>query len=200
MISGNFTLNWGTNTNDSSADVLVYNGMQWSYDALWKAANSAGALIEDGNLVSPFAGGVAAGYTENEDGTWTVSFDLRINNGEDYGAELDDIVLYYYTFPASAYYNEYSIMERCDIDDTQEGHLLITVTLTAEEVENLRAIWELDADGDGEEYAAGDFYNSGYTGFDFYYTETIRDFEPAEGYLNIMAENCLPQKPATDAE
>lgn len=197
MISGNFTLNWGTNTNDSSADVLVYDGMQWSYDALWKAANTAGALIEDGNLVSPFAGGVFAERTENEDGTMTLTFDLRINNGEDYGAELTDVVLYYYTFPASAYYHEYSIKDRCEIDDSQDGHVIITVTITAEEVENLRGIWELDVDGEGTDYAAGDFYNSGYTGFDFKYTETIRDFEPSESVFSIMAENCLPQKPAT---
>src|SRR5699024_3096502 len=37
-ISGSFTLNWGTDTNDPNAEILVYNGMRWSFDALYKAA------------------------------------------------------------------------------------------------------------------------------------------------------------------
>ncbi|MDE7455015.1 MAG: hypothetical protein K2M64_04225 [Clostridia bacterium] len=37
VISGAFTLNWAFDTNDPNAEILVYNGMRWSYDALYMA-------------------------------------------------------------------------------------------------------------------------------------------------------------------
>ena len=39
-LSGGFTLNWGTNTGDPNSALLVYKGMRWSYDALWKATDT----------------------------------------------------------------------------------------------------------------------------------------------------------------
>ena len=48
-ISGNFTLNWGLDTNDPFADILVYNGMRWSFDALQQAGVS-GVAVKDGAL------------------------------------------------------------------------------------------------------------------------------------------------------
>lgn len=43
-MSGGFTLNWGVNTNDPDAELLVYNGMRWSYDALWKSTDTTSAI------------------------------------------------------------------------------------------------------------------------------------------------------------
>ena len=48
-ISGSFTLNWGLDTNDPLADILVYNGMRWSFDALQQAGVS-GVAVKDGAL------------------------------------------------------------------------------------------------------------------------------------------------------
>lgn len=46
-ISGSFTLNWALNTNDPTAATLVYNGMRWSYDALYLATQQS-TIVEDG--------------------------------------------------------------------------------------------------------------------------------------------------------
>lgn len=51
-LSGGFTLNWGTNTNDPDAYPIVYEGRRYSYDAFWLAANATvnavdGAAAED---------------------------------------------------------------------------------------------------------------------------------------------------------
>ena len=51
-ISGNFTLNWGTDTNNPDADVLVYNGQRWSFDALYTAANGIGIISEGANAAA----------------------------------------------------------------------------------------------------------------------------------------------------
>lgn len=50
ITSGEFTLNWGTLTNDPVASTIVYDGMRWSYDALFYAANSM-AIVKAGKNV-----------------------------------------------------------------------------------------------------------------------------------------------------
>lgn len=49
-ISGNFTLNWGVDTNDPNADILVYQGKRWSYDALYMSSQHETKVIS-GQLV-----------------------------------------------------------------------------------------------------------------------------------------------------
>lgn len=46
-ISGSFTLNWAVDTNDADSAILVYNGMRWSYDALYLATQQA-TIVDDG--------------------------------------------------------------------------------------------------------------------------------------------------------
>ena len=53
-ISGNFTLNWGVDTNDPTADILVYNDMRWSYDALYMASQEQ-TKVAQGKLVEYIA-------------------------------------------------------------------------------------------------------------------------------------------------
>ena len=67
-ISGSFTLNWGTDTNDPDADVLVYNGTRWSFDALWSAACGV-AVVVDGALTPAISHEYV--QTANEDGSYT---------------------------------------------------------------------------------------------------------------------------------
>lgn len=50
--SSGFTLNWGTDTSLVD-DSLVYDGVAWSYDALWSAANE-GALVSNGQMAEPY--------------------------------------------------------------------------------------------------------------------------------------------------
>ena len=50
-ISGNFTLNWGVDTNSADADILVYNGMRWSYDALLESTQQPTQVL-NGSLQS----------------------------------------------------------------------------------------------------------------------------------------------------
>ena len=49
-ISGDFTLNWGVDTNDPNADILVYNDLRWSYDALYMSSQEP-SKVSQGKLV-----------------------------------------------------------------------------------------------------------------------------------------------------
>ncbi|MCH5152878.1 MAG: hypothetical protein J1F68_02835 [Clostridiales bacterium] len=53
-ISGDMTLNWAVDTNDPYADVLVYNGLLWSYDALHQSTQQATKVV-GGKLVQYIA-------------------------------------------------------------------------------------------------------------------------------------------------
>ena len=72
-ISNNFTLNWGTDTNDPDADILVYDGKRWSYDALYKAATSF-SITNDGTY-SP-AYGYSLVSEEQADGSFVLTATL----------------------------------------------------------------------------------------------------------------------------
>ncbi len=74
-ISGSFTLNWGTDTNDVNAYPLVYNGLKWSFDALYTAANQQAVVAKGQNKQ-------ALEFTYNEitkkdDGTYEGSFVVK---------------------------------------------------------------------------------------------------------------------------
>lgn len=45
-MSGGFTLNWGVDTADPEARILVYKGMRWGYDALWKATDTTIHVVD----------------------------------------------------------------------------------------------------------------------------------------------------------
>ena len=46
--SSGFTLNWGPNTNNP-ATLIEHNGKQYTYDALWQAADTGALIAEDGS-------------------------------------------------------------------------------------------------------------------------------------------------------
>ncbi len=71
-ISGNFTLNWGTDTNDPEAYPLVYNGQRYSFDGLYKAVNGNAIIAKGANRQT-----LTFNYNnivKNEDGSYTGSF------------------------------------------------------------------------------------------------------------------------------
>ena len=126
-ISGSFTLNWGTNTADPDADVLVYNGTRWSFDALWTAANNV-AVVVDGTLV-PAVELVDFVETKNEDGSYTEVLTVALNAEEIKDFEVEDVVLCWYDGPA---YDEFSVYEQATIE-VVDGQYVITVQVTAEQ-------------------------------------------------------------------
>ena len=51
--SSGFTLNWGPDTSVvDERNPIIYNGMKWSFDALWEVADHGG-IIEDGKRITP---------------------------------------------------------------------------------------------------------------------------------------------------
>lgn len=81
--SSGFTLNWGTDTNTVSND-LYYDGQNWSYDALWTAADSS-ALVKDGKKMN-YVDTALESSTYNEDGTRTTKIKFAAYSGDKYRA------------------------------------------------------------------------------------------------------------------
>ena len=123
-ISGSFTLNWGTNTADPDADVLVYNGTRWSYDALWTAANSV-AIVIDGASVPV----VSEEYvqTANEDGSYTEQVTITLNAEEIKDFTVQAVVLCWY----DGDYKEVELTESATVE-VVEGKYVVTVTVPAD--------------------------------------------------------------------
>ena len=113
-ISGYFTLNWGTDTNDVDADILVYDGMRWSYDALWTAANST-AVVIDGENANTVAFETVS-HEAQADGTYKTVLTLTNLYPELVEVSVDDLVVCWYS---GAAYDEQSILEASTV--TTEG-------------------------------------------------------------------------------
>ena len=178
-ISGGFTLNWGSDTNDANADVLVFDGMQWSFDALWKAANGT-AIVKDGELVPVHAGTDCVAHTDNEDGTISVEIKSNFNVGDEYHGEVTNVVLYTYTDIAQdmagtgSTYTEVDLTEVAEIIANEDGSYTVKVTLTVEQINLLKATHALA-------------YGSGYSGIDIYFDEIVKGVA-TPGYASIGAE------------
>ena len=74
MISGSFTLNWGTDTNNPDAYPIVYRGERYSYDAFYNAANSQ-AIVSAGKNEAV----VTCKYepmVKNEDGSYAGALEI----------------------------------------------------------------------------------------------------------------------------
>ena len=51
--SSGFTLNWGPDTSVvDERNPIIYNGMKWSFDALWEVADHGG-IVENGKTITP---------------------------------------------------------------------------------------------------------------------------------------------------
>lgn len=153
-ISGSFTLNWGTDTNNPNADILVYNNMRWSYDALWTAANSTAIVAEGAN--SAFLANKEVKTEENEDGSIDVEVKLETSLPELSEIEVEDVVVCWYE---DVYANDENwdlyqetVLEAADYTaEYKDGVLTVKFTCSAELVAK--------------------YY--GQVGFDVYCTETV---------------------------
>jgi len=174
-ISGNFTLNWGTDTNDPEADILVFEGERWSFDALWTAGNGT-ALVENGANAPAFSPEyeiVADADEEAKVLTLTITYDPHAVSGCEF--LIEDVVLYgYHTALANANYYEYSLVTdaqdegtSCEIvQDAETGVYTITIVLPAAEF-----AWICEAAID-----------AGYAGLDLYVNQVIAGKESGVDY------------------
>ena len=142
-ISGNFTLNWGTDTNDADADILVYNGMRWSYDALWSAANT-GAVVQNGNLadVKTFLGAETTAVAENAD-TVVVTVKTKVNKGEGFEGKIVDFLIMGCNDTSNySDYVEYSVFDKAEVaaELDADGYQVWTITLTKAEYDQFNAL------------------------------------------------------------
>ena len=143
--SSGFTLNWGTDTNQVSED-LYYDGMYWSFDSLWTAADQGG-YFANGVLSPAFTAPEETTPVVNDDGTVTVTIALDVASVEGVEFALDDVVLFGYsdTGTGSDYHEE-------SVTYTYENGL-ITINLSAEK-------W-------------AEYKDEVIGGFDLYYTLTV---------------------------
>lgn len=95
--SSGFTLNWGADTSVVDG-TLKYDGKDWSYNALWQAADQ-GAFVADGKLGTTYNADLVSSK-HNEDGTRTVKFLVNVVNTEDgqVKTELTDVVICWYDY------------------------------------------------------------------------------------------------------
>lgn len=136
-ISGSFTLNWGTDTNDPEADVLVYQGQRWSYDALWTAANTS-AVVKDGALTKA-ASAVDYTQTANEDGSYTEQIVIELGSEQVKDFTVEKVVLCWY----AGDYKEVAL-EGASVETNEAGQIIVTVTVPAELVKAYRGDMGID--------------------------------------------------------
>ena len=129
-ISGSFTLNWGTDTNDPNADILVYEGMRWSYDSLYMAANAQSIVVRGANQPA-FS---YSSKTAKSAGGVTVT--VTVEHADNCSMSDLSVVLYGYE---GTDYNEYLIPAEALAEGTSvtmeevEGAYKLTVVLPYEE-------------------------------------------------------------------
>ena len=164
VISGSFTLNWGADTNDVNSDILVYNGMRWSYDALWTAANSQ-AIVVDGQNTKAVEFDLVS-HDANEDGTYTSVIEMQLASTDLVQANVEDVVVFWADYETAADYFEESILASTVVSDVDEnGVITLTITSSPEIV---------------AKYAGG-------MGFDVYYNVAIDGGEPQSTYASLYA-------------
>lgn len=153
-ISGSFTLNWGTDTNDPAARAIVYDGMRWSFDALYNAVNGSAIVAGGKNMVA-----LSFDYeniVKNEDGSYTGAFIVKPALPDQTGFTATQIACCNY----ERYYN----------GDKQYDETM--VEFVTEQIEGgYKVIFTVPADL-AADYATGSGTSAeptGYTGFDLYY-------------------------------
>ena len=161
-ISGSFTLNWGTDTNDPDADVLVYNGQRWSYDALFMAANSIGVVKEGANKIALTSKLVAK--EAQEDGSIIAKFVFNYTLPEETSVEIIKMVPFGYT--SAQKYLEFDAEYTTELDE--EGNTVYVVSVPKEAVE-----------------ACDGHALKGYFGIDAYYTIKLGEYQLKGQYESV---------------
>lgn len=95
--SSGFTLNWGPDTDKVSPDI-VYGGKTWSFDSLWKAANTGVVLTDKGDIanVQNVSSKNTAGlfkYEERSSDSASVTYKVSFQQLISAGAHIQEISL-----------------------------------------------------------------------------------------------------------
>ena len=172
-ISGSFTLNWGTDTNNPDAYPIVYKGERYSFDAFVNAANNSAVVSAGKNTDAlSFEYGEIA---KNEDGTYTGTLTITEALADLTKVTIDQIMCCNY----ERYYNgdgEYvEAAVTFTTEDKGNGVTLVTFTVPAD----LAADYAVGSGTLPEGTAA-----TGYTGFDFYYTMDL-DGNVGSSYYSV---------------
>ncbi len=136
VLAGGFTLNWGKNTADPNADILVYKGLRWSYDALWQAANTS-VVVRDGAAINLY-GGTLTSHVKNADGSYTATIEVSTEVGSNYSVELTDIVLYWADYTDTVNFTDYKELSVMDKATKADGTSVYTVVIPADLVEQYK--------------------------------------------------------------
>ena len=169
-LSNNFTLSWGADTNEADSYPIVYDGQRFSYDALYRAANTQ-AIVADGNSRDAITFNNEP-ITKNEDGSYSGAMEMTASLPDQTTITVTDVVCcnyerYYY---GDGSYDEASV--EFEVEDKGNGVYRITFTVPA----------ELASD-----YATGSGTSeepSGATGFDFYYNYVLNGKEVTNQYYS----------------
>ena len=172
--SSTFTLNWGVDTSLIDPN-LSFDGKIWSFDSLWLAADQGG-YFENGapaQTVNP----VCTNVTVNEDGSQTLTIDLRTVKAEGVEATISQVVIFAYLNV-----NDKRVYDEDALEIVVEGDIA-TCTVSAElcakyAEENL---W----------YPAA-YIGAGF-GIDVYYSAKIAKV-PSEGLKTIAAFIQFPEE------
>ena len=182
-ISGNFTLNWGVNTNDVDAYPLVFDGKRWSYDGLYTASQQVAIISEGQN--KPMYLFDYSGLTVDADGNYVATATFTFTLPELTEIDLDDIALCNYArYYGAGKYEEFYLADfegyTAESSLSEDGKVLtISVKVTKEVALQLHDHYVAACDADPETDVESDYI--GYMGFDFYYVGTFNG-EAAEGY------------------
>lgn len=126
-----FTLNWGVNTGVNTG-AIEYDGMTWSFDALWEAADRGAYITADGELAGSLVDAVLLARTPNEDGS--ISYEIKWASVADKDAKFEvskvAICNYEAYYMGGAYYEEY-----VDFED-ENGIVKFTVSKELAELIN----------------------------------------------------------------
>ena len=154
--SSGFTLNWGPNTNDPAA-LIEHNGVNYTYDALWKAADTGALVSSDGTLAKTHALALQSNVKASDSNARTITLKYGATNIEGVcSTNVAAVVLCWYSGPA---YDEIEI-ENYVID---EAAGTITFTVTAEQAEAYQGYVGVDVYWTSPEL--GDSYDSVYAEF-----------------------------------
>ena len=155
-ISNSFTLNWGVNTNDPKADILVFQGERWSFDALWTAANGV-AVVKEGANQNATTGQLVSN-TANEDGSYTAVYEIKLSLPELTKVKNIKTILCWYE-EGNAGYKEANLTDNSQIV-VDNDKVIITMNVSAELVAQYPGAIGYDILFDLElgEYTANDQY------------------------------------------
>ena len=151
--SSGYTLNWGVDTNVCDG-TLVYDNKEWSFDALWTAADQ-GAYVVDG-VNSPMCSfGSASRATKNTDGSWSITVPCMLADVEGAKVELTGAVAFGYVGDELKTYKELDI--DADDIDLADDKASVTVRISSDILT----------------YFADFIAAKGYVGVDWYGTKTF---------------------------